>query len=448
MPSAAARSTVAAHPDRAATTLVAALATHRWARLADLERLTAVPPARLRREALRLPGVREAVVLATCHRVEVYVAAGDPAATERGLRALLGGPLAPARRAAVVRCRRGPAAAAHLFRVAAGLDAMVVGEAQVLGQVADAFEAARAEGAAGRHLALLFHRAAAAGRRVRIETGIGKGAVSVGTAAAALARRHLGDLRGRGVVVVGTGAMGGLAAQAFAAAGASITIASRHAGRAAALAAKVGGSAARSAELPALAAGADALVFAAAAPRVLLDAPRLAPVLEGRGGRPLLVLDLANPRNVAPAAGRLPGVRLLDLDGLRALRRANLAARRAEAARAAAVLREELAGLRAAQAELAAEDLLRAVHRRSEALRAAEVRRALAMLGPLGERERAVVEDLAASLVRKVLAAPSAGLRGLARADDREGLRVAARLFGVEQEEHAPDPPTPTAAAR
>lgn len=433
----------------APASLVAALATHRWARLPDLERLARVPPAALRARALEVRGVREAVAVATCNRVEVYVACDDPDAAQRGLRAMLAPHLPPGRVDAVVRFRRERAAAEHLFRVSAGLDAMVVGEPQVLGQVADAFEDARAEGAAGRHLTLLFHRAIAAGKRVRTETAVGKGAVSVGSAAAALARHHLGRLQGKRVVVLGTGAMGALAAQAFAADGARVTVAGRHAGRAAALAAKVGGATARSAELPALAAEADVLVFAAASPRALLDAARLAPMLAARRGRPLLLLDLGNPRNVAGDAGGLPGVRLLDLDGLRLLRQANLAARRSEGGRVRGLLREELAALRAAQAEQRAEDLLRALYTRSEALRAAEVRRALALLGPLGRRERDVVEDLAASLVRKVLATPAAGLRHLARGDDREGLRVAAQVLGVALEESdVSHPPTAKAATR
>lgn len=420
--------------------ILAALATHRWARLGDLEPLSRLPAAELRAAAKALPGLRECVVLSTCHRVEVYAAAEDAGAARAGLRGLLGRHVPAGRLDRVVRWRRDGRAAEHLLRVAAGLDSMVVGEGEVLGQVAQAYEEARAGGTAGRELTLLFHRAVMAGKRVRTETALGRGAVSLGTAAARLARRELGaPLEGRRFVLVGTGELGGLVARALRAEGARLTVASRDAARAQALAEEVGAAAAGTADLGALLGTCDAAVFAAAAPRQLLDAAKLRPWLRPRDA-PLLVLDLANPRNVHPDAGGLPGVRLLDLDSLRGLRQETLAQRRAEAPRARALLRQELAALRAQQAELRADEVLRALYLRSEQIREAEVRRALALLGPLPPGQQAVVEDLAASLVSKVLAAPTAALKGLARRDDDDAVRLAAHLLGGSA--HVPPPTT------
>jgi glutamyl-tRNA reductase len=419
--------------------ILAALATYRWARLADLEHLSRVPADRLRAEVGALPAVRECVVLSTCHRIEVYVAFDDAEAASAQVRDVLARHAHEDRISHLVRWRRDAPAAEHLLRVAAGLDSMVVGEAEVLGQVAEAYESALAEGAAGRELTLLFHRAIAAGKRVRTETGLAKGAVSLGSAAVRLAAKHLGSLERRGIVVVGTGEMAGLVARALAAEGARVTIASRHVGRAQTLAAEVEGTAASAADLGPLLGRCDAAVFATSGPRVLFEASRLRTWLRTRD-RPLLVLDLANPRNVDPAAADLPGVRLLDLDSLRGLRQETLAQRRAEAARARALLREELVGLRELQAEMRADQVLRALYLRGEEVRSVELQRAFARLGALPEDQRAVVEDLAASLVRKVLAAPTAALRALARTEDDDAVRLAARLLGVPPDDPHPPP--------
>jgi glutamyl-tRNA reductase len=336
----------------------------------------------------------------------------------------------------------GDAAARHLLSVASGLDSMVVGEPQILGQVKDAHELALAQGACGRELTLLFHKAIAAGKRVRTETDLGKGAVSIGSAAVQLARRELRTLQGKRAVVVGTGAMASLVARALRAEGCEVAVVSRRTERAQALAAKVQGTTARHADLPRLAAEADVIVYATAAPRVLLDKAKLQSWSLARP-RTLLVLDVANPRNVAAEVGRSRAVKLHNIDGLRAVSRASLAGRKRAAQQAEAIVEEELAALQGKLAEAAAEEVLRVLYERMALVRDAEVAKAVSRMNGAGEREREVVEGLANSLVNKILAAPTLALKGMARTEQDEALAVAAKLFGVEA--HVPHPERPKA---
>jgi glutamyl-tRNA reductase len=422
--------------------LVSGLVTHRWARVRDLEAFAKIPAEEYLKRALGLPSVTEAIVLRTCNRVELHLASNDPAQARAAATEMLHD-LAPSANAGkLVRWKEGDAAAEHVLRVAAGLESMVVGEAQILGQTKEALDLGLAQGTAGRELTLLFHKAIATGKRVQTETDLGKGAVSMGSAAVKLARRTLRSLDGKRVVLVGTGDMAALVAKALRGEGCRVTVASRHEARAKAIAAKVQGQAASYADLPRLAGDADVLVYATAAPRVLLDAAKLRSWRQG--SRALVVLDVANPRNVHASVGRMRHVTLLNIDSLRALSRENLRGRKAAAARAEGIVAEELDAWRTKRSELLAEDVLRALYEQMREVRASEVERALARLRGSSE-ERDIVEALANSVVNKLLAKPTLALKAMAREQDPEAVRIAARLFGVD---HGSDPETPKASPK
>ena len=288
---------------------------------------------------------REAVLVSTCNRVEVYAAlawtgaegmarARDWLARERGLAAAEAG---------LLRMREGVDAAAHLFRVAAGMDSMVLGETEILGQLKAAYESARAGGTTGPVLNRAFQRAFAAGKEARTQTGIQRGRTSVASVAVALADRIFNGLAGREVLVLGAGETGEATARALLSRGAcSVMVANRSFERAEALARELGGKAFRfdgwEAEFPRV----DVVIGTTSAPHHVLGVARLERLLASRPARPLLLVDLAVPRDVDPEARRLPGVHLYDIDDLQGVAEAESGRRRDELARCEEIVRRHV----------------------------------------------------------------------------------------------------------
>jgi glutamyl-tRNA reductase len=289
--------------------------------------------------------VSAAAVLSTCNRTEVYAIAAGPGALKALRGALAGrGRLAPEAVAAARYTHTGEQAAAHLFRVAAGLDSMVVGEPEIQHQVRRAPALAAEEGPLGPQLAAVFRHALAAGRRARRETGIGRGAVSSASVCVALAQRALGDLCGRRVLVLGAGAMAESAARALMRHGAGgLVVANRTPAAARRLAEGLGGRGVGLAGLAEQVANADLVVACTGAPAPVLALADLARAVRMRRSRPLVCIDLAVPHDIDPAAARLDGVVLLDLDDLRLVADANRAGRALEARRAEAIVAAEVA---------------------------------------------------------------------------------------------------------
>jgi glutamyl-tRNA reductase len=304
------------------------------------------PGARALLQDLRsMPGVSAAAVLSTCNRTELYAAVASPEAIEP-LRAALAarGRLSSEAVAAAGFARSGAAALEHLFRVAAGLDSLVLGEPEIQHQVRRAAELAGEEGTLCGELRDAFRHALAAGRRARRETGIGRGAVSTASVGVDLARRALGELRDRPVVVVGAGAMASSMARALARHGvAGPVVCNRTPAAARRLAAEVGGRAAGLGALRAELERADLVVACTGAPQPVLRRRDAVRALGRRDGRPVVCLDLAMPRDVEPAVGSLPGVVLFDVDDLRTAADANRSGRALEAHRAEAIVAAEVA---------------------------------------------------------------------------------------------------------
>ncbi|MGH9157733.1 MAG: glutamyl-tRNA reductase [Acidimicrobiales bacterium] len=408
---------------------------HRSVPLEMLERMTvrrASLPKALADVASR-ENLGEVVVLSTCMRTEVYAVAeafhGGVADVRNFLSEL--GFAAPEDFSDQLYSYYGDAAVEHLFRVACGLDSAVVGESEVLGQVRSAWKQAEAEGVAGPVLATLFRHAVATGRRARTETAIGRGTTSVSQAAVEMAASRLGGLEGRQILVLGAGDMG--EAMAVALAGAPgvgrVLVANRTWARAVSLAARVGGEAVEMAALAAALQTTDVLLTSAGAPGVLLEADDLAAVMAARPERPLLVVDVAMPRDVDPAAGALEGVELLDMDDLRAFADAGRAGRQREVRRVQAIVTDEVARYRAAWTAREMTPLVVALRRRAEGLRAAEFPRFAARLEGLDADQRDAVEALTQAVLAKVLHEPTVRLKEAAGSPSGDRLADAVRTL-------------------
>jgi glutamyl-tRNA reductase len=390
-------------------------------------------------ELIAASGLGEALLLSTCNRVEVWGverAAGAAGAVTRWL-AGQSGSLA-AELAGHLYVHRGPDAVAHMAAVAAGLDSMVVGEPQILGQVKAAHAAAAAHGAAGPVLAEATGHALRLARRVRTETDVGRGAVSVSYAAVELARKIFGDLRERAVVLVGAGEMGALAARHLADLGVSrLLITSRTLERAESTARQTGGKAVPFEEFPAHAAAADILICAATAPGVLVTHAQVASWVASRP-RPLLVIDLGVPRNVERAAARVADVYLYDIDDLQGVVDANRRAREREVERARALIAGAVQRLDRTVAARRAAPTIRSLRAKLEEIRKAEVERALARLGEAPPPARAVLEALSITLVNKILHGPVEHLKAAQAAPGGARFRSFVReLFGLDVEDAA-----------
>ena len=407
---------------------------HRNVPLDLLERMT-VPAERLPKalhDLVTREHITEAVVLSTCNRTEIYATAeryhGAMGDVRNSLSEMTH--VAPEAFADHLYAYHDTAAVAHLFSVAAGLDSAVIGESEILGQVRQAWEAATAEGAAGPGLHMLFRHALEVGKRARTETGIGRSMTSVSSAAVALAAERLGELGGKRVLVLGAGEMGEGMAVSLAAAGvAEVLVANRTPERAQALAERVGGRAVPLFDLPRALVEVDVLLTSTGATSVMVEHGDVEDVVGERAGRELLIIDVAVPRDVDPAAASLPGVTLLDMDDLRAFADAGLAERRREATRARDLVDEEVGRYRDASTARQVAPVVSALREHAESVRLAELDR----LGrKLSDDERAALDALSKGLLAKLLHEPTVRLKDAAGTARGERLADALReLFDL-----------------
>ncbi len=380
-----------------------------------------------------LPGVREAMLLSTCNRLEVFAVVDARTVADDVAREM--GPLV----AQQALMRFEDDALAHLFRVTASLDSMVVGEAQIQGQVKAAHARSLEAGACGPALSRAVSAALSAAKRVRTETAIARGAVSISTLAIQMARKVLGDLSGRSVLLLGAGEMAQLAARELRAGGASeLLVANRSSAHAEELAREVGGVATSLADLPSLLKRADVVVCSTAAREPVVTRELMAHALAERQYRPLFFIDLALPRNVEPRVNELENVYVYDLDDLERMAAQNRRLREEEQQRAEAIVREELVAYARAKQERSAVPVLARLRAQSQALAEVEVERTLAVLGPLGERQRKSVRAMATAIVNKLLHVPTDRLRG-----EQGGplAAAAAELFGLHEQAALEAPP-------
>jgi glutamyl-tRNA reductase len=387
----------------------------------------------------------ELVVLSTCNRAEVY-AVGEGDATADGLiRFFSEYHRVPAGQIAEhLYVRRGRDAALHLFRVAAGLDSLVVGEPQILGQVKAAHAAASAQHATGALTNRLFQSAFTVGKRVRSETGLGEGAVSVSYAAIALAKKIFGSLEGRHVLILGAGEMAKLTGVHLRAQQvARITIASRTLATAEPLARHLEGRAVPWSELDEALRAADIVITATGATEPVLTRARVDDIMRPRRRRPLFVIDIALPRDVEAAVGGLDQVFLYNLDDLRAIVKDNMARRGVELERAEAIVREEVARFSSWMQSREIIPTVVALRQRFEAIRQAELSRLESKLSGLPPEARARLDEITHLIVEKLLLTPTEQLKAV----NDETMAVAYsdalnRLFSLaDQKPEAPRRP-------
>ena len=395
--------------------------------------------------ALALRGsAREAVVVSTCNRAELYVACDEASATRQDLVHFVSdfNGVAPDEIAPHVYDVIDLDVARHLFRVAAGLDSLVMGEPQILGQVKEAHTSATEARTAGPVLNRLFHTSFAVGKRVRTETGLGSGAVSVSYAAVALARKIFGDLSGRNVVVIGAGEMGTLTAVHMKSqAVRHVTIVSRTMAHAARTAEAIGGaSAAPWEELDAVLGATDIVITATGAAAPILTRAHIEAVMRPRRNRPLFIIDIAMPRDVEAAAGEIEQVFLYNIDDLQATVRENLARRASEVAGAETIVNEEVGKFGAWFRSRAAIPTIVALRERFEAIRRAELERLDFKLSSLQPEARARVDEITHLLIEKLLLTPTEQLKSLSDADTVGAYSEAlTRLFGLAEPEERPN---------
>ncbi|MFL5886457.1 MAG: glutamyl-tRNA reductase [Thermoleophilaceae bacterium] len=421
---------------------------HRTASLHQRERAALSDPATrgVLRSLRAHPAIHEAAVLSTCNRTEVYAVARPAGEVEAAVgSALVAHTRLDASELACVRYSlRDDRAVEHLFRVAAGLDSMVTGESEIQGQVRAAGRVAEEEDALGAILRGLFRHALEAARRVRRQTGVAAGPVSVSSLAVQLARHTFPDLPRRRALVVGAGRMAEAAAAALVRNGVRhVVIANRTLEPARTLADRLGARAVRFDVLADELAAADFVVACTDAPHYVVTTELV------QHAAPLLVVDVAVPRDVDPAAAAVPGIVLRDIDDLEAAAEANLADRRREAERAAPLIRHEVRHFAGWRAGLAASPVVDALHARAEAVRRAEIER---RKGDLTERELALLDAVTRSLVTRLLHEPTVRLRDAAAEGPRH-LESVRHLFALDDDGgdtvvrlRADGSPRPTAA--
>jgi glutamyl-tRNA reductase len=404
----------------------------------ELRELLAYDPS-LRREALeRLSaGGTEAAVLSTCNRTEVYAVGAEPSGLEKriygelaGLSGLSRSELEPA-----LYTVTDEAAAMHLFRVAAGLDSMVPGEAQILGQVREAYEAARGADTAGSTLHRLFRQALRVGKRVRTETAIGENPASVSSAAAQLAERVFDDLAGRRILLIGAGKTADLtAANLISRNVGEIVVANRSSERAEALARRFDGRAVGLDEVERELAHVDVVVASTSSQGYLVTAAQAERAMRERRGRSIFFIDIAVPRDVDPAVNDLEGCYVYDIDDLERVVAESVAGRREEAVRAEAIVSEEADGFRAWQLSLDVVPAISSLRARAESIRREELERAQGRLGALSPTQRRAVEALTSQIVAKLLHQPTVRMKEAAGAADGVLYADAVRhLFGLDE---------------
>src|SRR4051812_5111483 len=420
---------------------------HKTAPVAVRERLalTTKDGQALCRELVATDAVREAVAISTCNRTEIYLV-GDPVGAETELLTRL------ARRAGTrpteltdaMYAPRNCDAARQLYRVVSGLESMIVGEAEIQGQAKRAYEAALEAQTTGPLTNRLFTAALQTGKRVRSETAIGAGRGSVSSVAVGLARELIGpDLGARDVVIIGAGETSELTAQALAERGVrTIFVANRHADRARSIADRFGGSVSSLHDLPERLAEADIVVSSTSSPHPLIGVDELALVMRERNGAPLLLIDLAVPRDIEPACAELDGVALYDIDDLQSVVARNRQVREAERVHAEEVVEDEIQRFARWMGQLDVMPTISALRAHGDAIVEQVLAENAGRWESASPRDRARIEALAKSVMQRLLHEPTIRLKSVDRDGGHGRVQFARELFGLSEgvpETAAPD---------
>jgi glutamyl-tRNA reductase len=387
-------------------------------------------------ELMATESVQEAVTISTCNRMEIYVVVSDPVNAETELLGRLARRthIRPTELADVIYSPRNCDAARQLYRVTCGLESMIVGESEVQGQVKRAYEAALAAGTTGALTNRLFTAALQTGKRVRSETRLGERRVSVSTVAVELAREIVGHLAERNVVIIGAGETSELTAQALADEGvATIFVANRHAERAHAMADRFGGRVCSLDELPARLQEADIVLASTSSPHAIVGVEELEVVMRAREERPLVLIDIAVPRDIEHACAELPGVTLYDIDDLQAVVARMASVRKGEKARAEAIVEDEIQRFARWMGQLEVVPTIAALREHGATL----VEQVLAENGgrweSASERDLARVEAIARAVMQRLLHEPTLRLKTFEESASHGRLQLVRELFGLPE---------------
>ncbi|MHB8120190.1 MAG: glutamyl-tRNA reductase [Methanothrix sp.] len=406
------------------------LVTHRKASIDEIERAWHGDVQTLLKWVGSQERVEECAVLKTCNRVEIYIV------SVRGEKVLFD--LAKKARVSsrIIDFHDHDESLLHLLRLASGLESMIIGEDQILGQMKELVLMAANAGTTGWMLDTAFKKAIAVGKRVRKETQINERSVSVGSAAVDLAEEILGDLRGLSVLVIGAGETGELISRALMAKDiGSLVVTNRTYNSAQCLAECLGAKAVPFEEMKIRLKTADVVISATSAPHYILLKEDIEKAMAGREDK-LLIIDIANPRDVDEAAAEVPGVELHNIDSLKNISSENMLLRMAEANRVEAIIAEEMQLLMAKYKRKQAEDLLARLYSKAEVIKDQEVKRAMNKLSArhtLGEIEQKVLQDMSHSIVNKLFSEPTKTLKRAAEQGDTEVLTAISELFRLEE---------------
>lgn len=391
--------------------------------------------------------VHEAAMLSTCNRTEVYVVAGDPVQAEAELLGQIAraSRMRPTELAGLVYAPRNCDAARHLYRVASGLDSMVLGEYEVQGQVKRAYEVALRAGTTGPLLNRLFKAALRTGKRVRTETGLSERRTSVASVAVDLAAQKVGHLEDRNVMVIGAGEMAELTAQAFAGQGVqTLFVSNRHADRARSLAERFGGRVGSLSELPEQLEAADVVVSSTGSPHPVLGAEALGAVMDARRARgddrPLVLIDIAVPRDVDPECAGVEGVTLFDIDDLQAVVARNLAGREGETEVAEQIVEQEIHRFARWMGQLEVTPTIVDLRTRASEIVDTVLAENDGRWESVSPDDLARIERAARTVVQRLLHEPTVRLKAARDRDDAHGqIEVLRELFGLDDAEVASD---------
>ncbi|VVB54428.1 Glutamyl-tRNA reductase [uncultured archaeon] len=370
--------------------------------------------------------VEECAVLKTCNRVEVYVV------SPKGSKVLFEFAKHMKVSSRIIDFLDHEESLRHLLRLTSGLESMIVGEDQILGQVKELFQMAKKAGAVGKVLDTAFNKSIQVGKRTRNETGINKGSVSIGSAAVELAEKELGGLVGKTVMVIGAGEMGTLVAKALANKDIKVIyVANRTFDKAQNLACELNGEAVPYEKMEEYIPKSDVVISATKAPHFVLTQEIMSRLLEKRK-KDIMLVDIGNPRNIESSTGDLPGVSLHNIDSLRSISEANLDKRRAEAKKAEIIIEEELSLLKRQYKRQMADNIISALYSKVEKIREQERETAINKLKSrhtIGDTEREVLDDMTNSFAKQILAEPTKILRNAAEHDDEKFLDTVSELF-------------------
>ncbi len=406
------------------------LATHKWADIDQLECIRVGETEEVINSLLSYEGVHECAVLQTCHRVEIYIVSES---LEEGREILLDyiENNTDIEIDKYVRFYAGKKLLHHMMRLASGLESMVIGEDQILGQLSETYEEAREIGGVEEKLSMAFEKSINVGKKVRNETGINEGCVSVGSAAVDLAEEIHGDLEGKEVLIIGAGEMATLVAKSLNERDlGGVTVANRTYERAEKLSRKVGGRPVKYNRYTDYLSEVDIIITATGAPHPIIEKKDI----DGVNGNNLMIIDISNPRDVDHKVDEIQNVNLFDIDDLTIVTQKNKEKRRGEAEKAEKICRRELDLLMRRYEEKRIEDLIAVLHERADEIRKKEMEKALHKLS-LDNGEKEIIEDLTRSIKNRILSDPTKALKKAAVDRDQQLIETASEIFQINEEE-------------